>query len=287
DKVFSLGEIISLQGTGYAYTLGGTVESVSKITTQDLLDFRNRFYTPDRIIISVCGNITIEDTINLVAKYVEPYCVGEREPITYCQPIQDIDIKERLNFSSKETDQVYAMINFRSINKSAPDITAYSLAKIALGSTMTSRLFIKLREEHGLVYAIHTYACLYGECGMNSIHFISSIQNSKKAFELVKETVALALKEGFTQEELDTCKNIAKTSLAFSNQTITGKANSNTKYYIYNNKLFDVSNEIQNIDKVTLEEMNEAFNKYYDFDYLTVSMVSKENNLDVLKLLGK
>ena len=113
DKVEEIGSIIGLQGTPYAYSIIGTTQSVSNINTQDLIKFRDTFYTPDRIIVSVTGSTTLEEAEELMQKYVLPYGKEPKQPITYHKDCFDIDIKERYKFVSKDTDQYYAMVNFR------------------------------------------------------------------------------------------------------------------------------------------------------------------------------
>ena len=284
DKVISNSELVGLQGTNYSYVLGGTVESVSKITTEDLIKFRDKFYTSDRLIISVCGDIKQEEIERLIEKYILPNCSKEEKtPITYNLPITEINIKDRISFTSKETDQLYAVINFRGINKSSKDLTAYRLAQTALATTMTSRLFIKLREENGLVYLINECSMVYGDCGTNGIVFISNEKNGEKVIKLIKETIDEVREKGFTDEELSTCKNIIKTNLYFSVQTIYGKAVRNLNNLIYDDKLTDIETQINEVDAVTLKEMNEVFNKYYDYKYTTMGIVAKENKDYLIK----
>ena len=284
NKMATNGEIIGLQGTKYAYVLGGTVESVSKIITEDLLNFRNRFYTPDRLIISVCGSIPQEEAEELIKKYVLPKCSTEKkEPITYHLPIKEVDIKSRTLFTSKETDQLYAVINFRGINQSANDIEAFNLAETAFASTMTSRLFIKLREENGLVYAVSNFSSIYGESGTTGVFFIANEKNGDKVINLIKEAIDEVHEKGFTQEELDTAKNILVTNLYLSTQTITARATKNIIYLMYDNELFDIDKKVEKIRAVTLDEMNKTFNKYYDYKYTTMGLVSKENKDYLIK----
>ena len=278
--------IVGLQGTGYDYVLGGTVKSVSRLQTEDLLAFRDKWYTPNRIVVSVCGNIDFGTVDKLVQEYLILPKFKTQKPISFRKDCLPIDIKTRYKFESKNTDQVYCYLNFRGINKSSPDKYAFNLARLCLGSTSTSRLFVKLREEYGLVYVIGTAPCLFGDCGVNSINFISSEQNAKQVVELIKETIQDIRENGFTNDELKTFKNICKSSLVLSQQTISARASRNGEVLIYNDSDFDVNYELAQIDAVALEEMNAAFNKYFDADYLTASVVSKTEVVDVLSIFG-
>lgn len=273
--------IVSLPNTGYEYVLGGTVESVSKITPQDLLDFRDKWYVPNRIVVSVCGKVDFETVDKLMQKYLIKPSFLPAEPVEFFGNEKEINITKRQIFESKNTDQVYGVLCFRGLCKSSSDRWAFNLARLALGSTTTSRLFTKLREEHGLVYVIGASPTLFGDCGVNAVRFIASEKNAPKVVELIKETMDEIKKSGFTQEELDTFKNISKTSLVLSQQTISACASRNGETYFYTGKIFDMEEELAKIDAVTLEQMNSAFLKYFDYNCLTSSIVSKEDKVDV------
>lgn len=50
------------------YDIGGSVESINKITKEMLYECYNTFYSPNNMTIVVTGNIDIEETFNLIAK---------------------------------------------------------------------------------------------------------------------------------------------------------------------------------------------------------------------------
>ncbi len=278
--------ISSLPNTGYDYVLGGTVESVSQITTQDLLDFRDKWYVPSRIVVSVCGKVDFDTIDALVQKYLIKTTFVPAVPVAFFGEEKAINITKRQVFESKNTDQVYGVLCFRGLTKSSPDRWAFNLARLALGSTTTSRLFTKLREEYGLVYVIGATPSMFGDCGINAVNFIASEKNATKVVELIKETMDKVKKSGFTSEELETFKNIVKTSLVLSQQTISACASRNGETYFYTGETFDMDAELAHIDAVTLEQMNAAFIKYFDYQCLTSSIVSKEDKVNVPQIFG-
>lgn len=279
--------IVGLQGTGYDYVLGGTVESVSKLQQKDLMAFRDKWYQPNRIVVSVCGNVDFTTVDALVEKYLILPQFVENLPISFKREVLPNKIAFRQKFESKNTDQVYGYINFRGLNKSSSDKTAFNLARLCLGSTSTSRLFVKLREEYGLVYVIGTSPCLFGDCGINCVNFISSERNAKKVVELIKQTMDEIKQNGFTQAELTTFKNIAKSSLVLGQQTISAQASRIGENLIYTDEVTSINDEIKQIDSVTLKEMNDAFIKYFDYNYLTCSIVAKNEIVNVPEIFEK
>ena len=78
----------------------------------------------------------------------------------------------------------------------------YSLLCFIFGGGMASRLFQKVREEHGLVYSISCIPELY-ECGGDVVISLgTNKKNQNEAMRLVKEEIDKLVEEGFTEEEL-------------------------------------------------------------------------------------
>ena len=77
DLMYTNGTGLAMQGTPYEYPLGGTVESVSKLTQEDLKKFHDKFYQPNRLVISVSGNIELDKIEELVEKYVLKECTTD------------------------------------------------------------------------------------------------------------------------------------------------------------------------------------------------------------------
>lgn len=285
DLMIAKSEELALQGTEYAYPLGGTVESVSKLEREDLINFRNKYYTPDRLVISVSGNVTQEEVEALINKYVLPNCsTEEKTPINYIVDDFGIDIKEKYSFTKRDTDQYYSTISFRGIGIDSEDLTAYRCMIRALGGSMSSRLFRKVREERGLVYTISTF-CSDCAKSQNGIIFYCNIDKAEETYKAVREVLEEIRADGFNEDDLSVAKNLRKTSLVLGTIQPAKKALSGGEKLIYNNKLLNIDEELEAIDKITIQDMNNAFTKYFDNKDMTVTVVSKDNKLDPIKIL--
>jgi len=65
--------------------IAGTVESISEITPEILYKCYNTFYNPSNMILSVCGNVDVERTMELVDKYIK---VSESKRIIRDYPVE-------------------------------------------------------------------------------------------------------------------------------------------------------------------------------------------------------
>ncbi len=279
---------VALQGTPYQYPLGGTVESVTKLKQQDLINYRNKYYKTNRLIISVSGNVSQTEVDKLIEKYVLDYEKEDLNPITFKQPPYQIQLDKRFVFEHKDTDQCYCAINFKSLQ--SPDARSLTLKalNIVWGGLMSSRLFQKVREEKGLVYYIGAISELMSRAGLNGIQFFANKNNTVEVLKTIREAILEAKQNGFTAEELGTAKNVLKTQYTLSNITPNSKAGKGASYLAYNEEAFDLDKEFSKIDALTLDDLNKCFNEFVNFDDLTVAIIAKDNDINANDiLLGK
>ncbi len=276
---------LALAGTPYSYVLGGTVKSVTQITQADLINFHNRFYTPDRLIISVSGNIAQEKVLALVDKYVLSQCSKEKKtPLCYSVPSYTLSKAKNQSFVSRETDQYYCCIAFKPFSESNARVLQFKAMLACLGGPMSSRLFQKVRDERGLVYVIHAFY-ERENYSLNGIIFYTNTQKARETVEVVASTLDAIRKDGFTDEEVEIARNVLKTSNALRMQTPSSKAQKGALNLAYKGKIFDLRQELADIDKITTAEVNEMFHKYYQLEDMVVSVVSAKENFNAFDIL--
>ncbi len=287
DAMVTNGTCLAMQGTPYEYVLGGTVESVSNIEQDDLIKFHDKFYVPNRLVISVSGNVSLDEVERLIEKYVLSQCSQEvMEPVKYSILNYQVDLKQRFRFDKKDTEQSYVFIGFNTMPNSSKDKIKCSLMLNALGGYCSSRLFQKVRDEKGLVYSVQAYYSSYIE-GIIGIIFMCDNDKLNETFDAIKEVLVETRKSGFTEDELTTDKNITKTYTVMNELTPYGRANSAAKSLIYKDKIETVEQVLEMIDATTVDDLNEMFKKYFDDTQLTTYIISKDNTFDPIELLTK
>jgi zinc protease len=152
------------------------------------------------------------------------------------------------------------------INDSHPDYPALLLANHLLAGDTTSRLWVRIREKDGLSYGV------YGGVSWNpfeaasrwQLQAIFAPQNQPKVEAALREEVARAQKDGFTQAELDAGRG------GLLNQRRLGRAQDATvAATLGNNQYLGRSYALQQkndeaIAALTLDQVNAALRRYID-----------------------
>ncbi|MDD4316776.1 MAG: pitrilysin family protein, partial [Clostridia bacterium] len=181
----------------------GSAESVRGLDRAAIKEFMARYYRSDNTLISVVGNISAENAVDLIKKYFE--INGE-----YCLPaiITKEKAKPQKQYlkKTKEIEQANVGISFPSFSLSDKQSSTASLVTNMLGGGMSSRLFQKLREELGLVYNIYANDYQYVTDGFINLFFATNPSTVKQALLAVREIILKVIEEGFSAEELEKSK---------------------------------------------------------------------------------
>ena len=152
-------------GTAYALPQIGTIQSVKKLTREDLVTYFHRYYRPDTILISVVGNIDpklvastfagdLSDFVRPATSHVAPLVVPD--PSISAQPLV---IK---SYRGDVTADLM-MAGYLAPGIGTPDYPAMVVANAMLGGMKTGLMFKNLRTKKKFGYELaSTYATQIG-----------------------------------------------------------------------------------------------------------------------------
>lgn len=179
--------------------IAGTPASVRGLSREDIIYFFHQHYVPDRIIIAAAGQV---DHSELVAQVHDAFwrmlgqAGGERRgPPAY---------RPGLRVESLPVSQAYFALGLPAYSYTHAGRYALHVLNNILGGGASSRLFRRLREEHGLVYDIASDYQAYQDAGLLVIEGSTTPDNLLRVLYLiVREIYLLASGEGpVTEEEL-------------------------------------------------------------------------------------
>ncbi len=140
-------------GTSYARPVGGTAETISRLSRTDLLGYYSRYYVPRNIVVVVVGNIKPEDAEKAVADDIGdisrpgPAVSGFRDAL----PPLSVDIPA-IHTYQPDLTQNCVVVGCRAAPMASPDYFPLLVLNALFGGMKSGRLFTTLREQQGLAY---------------------------------------------------------------------------------------------------------------------------------------
>jgi len=159
----------------------GTEENVKKMKKDDFENYKNLHYVSEKTVVIVAGNISNDEVYKEVNKHFKDIKVakgGKKEKT------KDIQNKPEIITKYKDTDQTHFVLGFRSFSIFDKRSVKASILEAVLGAGMSSRLFIKIREELGLAYYVRSSNNVSLDHG---VFKISAGVNNKKLEEALLE----------------------------------------------------------------------------------------------------
>lgn len=153
--IAQLRQAIYGQDHPYSHSGLGSAATVSQLQPTDLQQFHRTHFRPDNLVISMAGRITPAAAIALVesefADWQAPDCPlpGVALPELVIQPQT-----QALPYHSQQS---LVMVGYLATAVQAPEYPALRVLNTYLGSGLSSRLFVELREKRGLAYEVSSF----------------------------------------------------------------------------------------------------------------------------------
>ena len=145
-------------------TILGPADRVSSFTRDDLARFVGEHYGPGRMIVAAAGAVDHDALVRQaedIFGHLAPLAASPRDPALW----QGSETRR-----VKRLEQAHFALALEGPGYLDPDFYAAQIWTAALGGGMSSRLFQKIREQHGLCYTIFAQSGFHDDSGMVTIY---------------------------------------------------------------------------------------------------------------------
>ena len=143
----------------------GTAESVTAFSREEARSFIDDYYQPGNVVLAAAGSLDFSTLADLAAHHLSALPTGKpTAPRIFPAPAAG-----RLS-RWKDTEQVHFCLGGLGVERRNPDKFAVHLLDSILGGSASSRLFQKLREDRGLVYATGSTHLTFRDAGLFMIY---------------------------------------------------------------------------------------------------------------------
>jgi zinc protease len=276
-----------LYGSNHPLARIPTAETVDRITREDLVEFHQKYFHPNAVILGVTGDF---NTSEMLAKLKEDFKGWEKVAVSY-PPVEEVklEFKKSVNLIERPIDQTNVRLGQLAIKLSNPDFFPLSVMDSILGSGFHSRLVNEIRTKMGLAYGVgSTLNPGERDYGNFWIQFETKPETTLKAMNTALLEVRKMQEQPVTAEELDTAKDIVLNSFVFrfsdSSQIVSRRVD-----YLYFGLPDDFLETYRDkIAKVTREDIQRVAKQYLHPDQFVILAVGDSKKFDQpLSTLGE
>ncbi len=252
DKAFEIAGSAFYEGTVLADPILGTAATVSAFTRDQVLDYMDRRYVTGNLVIACAGSFAPEALLPLLEEAFASCPRGAGDMIEEKEP----PAGHKWLFAQKDTEQVNACLMLPGYRLDTEENFALAVLSNALGGSMSSRLFQKIREELGLAYSVYTYPMAYRDTGAICLYFGSGEKQAARTLELALAELYKLRSEGLTEAEFQRSRAQLKGSFLLGMEGSGAHMNAIGKRLLLQNKEFTIEDTLSAIECVTIDKMN-------------------------------
>jgi len=247
----------------------GTEETVNRLQRMQIEAHYAETFHPTNLIFCASGNVKAEQIVPFLEK---TFPVDSRNPIrnewSAPTPNQHVIIKEK-----RELEQVHLCLGSRGYPQQFNERYAAALFNTILGGGMSSRLFQRIREKEGLVYAVTSYHNGYLHGGYEAVYAACAPKNLRRVLNITLEEMSKFKREGATAAELKDAKLHLKGSILLSLESTVSRMSGIARQEYYFGKQFSPDEIIAAIDAVTLDEILGVANTVVDPESMSLTVI--------------
>ncbi|MGB9749533.1 MAG: M16 family metallopeptidase [Caldisericia bacterium] len=260
--------------TPFAYDTIGKIENIVNSNREKLYDFYNSYYDLKNLIISIYGNLEYENVINVLNEKLNKNNSNKTINIKLEEPVFQKDIK----IKNKETKQMHVSIGFQAPSVVSDRYHRNLVLLNIIGGGMSSRLFQKIRENLGLVYAIYSFNLSNNITGANVIYFASSKENLPKVLEEIKKEINNMKKNGIKNDEIERSKEFLIGNYLLRLENSLARSERNAVSFFRKGYIEDIEETIKKIQSVRQKDIYEELEQinYNEFGYGVTGEINED-----------
>lgn len=245
----------------------GNEAAVKSISREMILNFVERNYSPDRMVISSVGDIPFEKLVRLVVKYFA--CYARRgEPLVRVKP--EIYVPRFVEVN-KDTHQCHCIVgNVAYDNKEDKRLPLSLLMNLLGGSGMNTRLNLNIRERYGLAYNIEASYTPYSDTGICMIYFGCDRENADWCLDLCKREMRALYEEKLGPVQMKRAKTQMIGQLTISSENYENLMLSIGKSFLIYDKVDSLEDVYAQIGEITPEVLVQVAEEIFDERKLSV-----------------
>lgn len=247
----------------YRWPVIGSMDHLDAAQEEDYKQFYADFYVPNNAILSIAGDIDIEETKKMVDKYFGTIPKGTNK--IYRPSIVEPPLKAEVRDTVFDNIQLPAVVQtYRIPAQGTKDFYAVSMLSTLLSQGQSSRLYKALVDEQQKALFVGNFPFPLEDPGVALAFGIVNMGVSPDEMEAAMDAEIVKVQEELIpEEEFQKLRNQVENDFITGNSTIVGIAESLANYKMYYGDANLINTEIDRYLAVTREDIRRVAKQYF------------------------
>ncbi len=264
------------------WSIAGTKKSVLSISRKDLLDYMSKGYSASNTLVCVAGAVKEDTAEKMVEKYFSKIQKKEKPGK---KAVIERQKEPAFKLEKKETDQIHLCLGVRSYDFFHPDRYVLNVIETILGKMMSSRLFVKVREELGAAYYIKTESENTTDSGFLATRAGVDIRKIEKVISAIMEEYKKMASRKVPFSELEKAKENIKGRTALALESSSAQAFFYGAQELLEEKTLTPDQIFKKIDKITSDDVKRVSKDIFRPEKINLAMIGPAQKEKKIKKL--
>ena len=244
----------------YGFPLEGEKETVESIQPGDILRLHGETFAPSAMVLCVVGGIDEAAAQAVVEKVFGGTRLEKRPAYAVNKIIAPGGSRTEI---ARKAEQAFIVLGHLTCPTGDADEPAVEVATNILGTGMSSRLFVELRDKQGLAYSVGASATFLKNQGYFLAHIGTAPKNVEKASEGLWAQIDRLRTEPVGEEELQRAKNYIAGQYLRSHERNMQQASYLGYWFVTGREPDFDARYLDGINAVTSRDVMRVANKYF------------------------
>lgn len=247
----------------YQHSVIGSMDHLDAAQEADYKQFYKDFYRPDNAILSIAGDIDIEQTKKLVDVYFKGIPRGKGD--IFRPKVVEPPLRSEIRDTVYDNVQLPAVIFAYHIPaQGTPDYYAVKMLNMVLSQGESSRMNKAIVDEQQKAVAAFSFAFDLEDPGPSIMAAIANMGVNPADLEnAMNGEIAKVQQELISDTEFLKIQNQVENDFVTANNTVAGIAESLANYEMYFGDANLINTELERFRKVTREDIQRVAKKYF------------------------
>lgn len=274
DVTYDLLSEMMFEGTPLSLPILGSYDTVDNLNRETILEFYNKNYLANDMVISIAGNFDYNGTFKLLNDSFRSVPAKNK--------VEDLSInpnfKQKVDGCYKDIEQLNFCIGMKGIKRDSDDIYPLLIMNNIFGGSMSSRLFQRIREERGLVYSIYSHIASFKDTGIFTIYAGLGREQLIEVVKLIRKNIEDMKKNLITKDELERSKEQLKGNYILGLEGTFSRMLDLGKSKLLLNRIVTLDEVLEKIDRVEMDDIERVVHKVFNKDKYNIAYVGNVNN---------
>lgn len=250
DLVYDLFDQHLFAGHPLGRRVIGTEEAIRDMTRDDIDAYFKSGYTAPNIVVAAAGNVIHNELVGQIEE-----ALGGHDGAAKTRRARRPLVVSGTFIQPRDTQQANICYGLEGMSVKDEDRFILSLIDTVLGGGMSSRLWQKIREKRGLVYAVYSFRSQYAETGSMAVYAGTAANKAVTVCRLISEEFDRLAAKGITKKELARAKEQLKGSLVIGLEDVTTRMSRLGRGLMCGAEILSADDLIARVDAVTSSDI--------------------------------